>query len=131
MKKNRTQQNYSMVVSKEMKKKTHVGLPQFSPYHPVIPKLYTPGWKLDMPNRFHIMENCTMAGVVYQPTEASMYWEKRERLDKNGPRKQPNDDGDDDDDDDGIPEREKLLRPPIHSHLSKYQSSLMSRYCYP
>lgn len=106
-------------------KKIHGGPPQFSPYHPVIPKLYTPGWMLDMTNRDRIVANCKLAGVINHPTEASMYWEKRQRLNTNEPcinvavEKEK---------DSEVP-REQLLRPPIYSHLSKYQSSLMSRYC--
>jgi len=94
---------------------------KFSAYHPVIPKLYTPAWKIDMSNRARIVENCKLAGVPYQPTEASLYINKRERISQDRPE-----------DSACVVEtktsREKLLRPPLYSHLSKYQSSLMSRY---
>ena len=54
--------------------------PKFSAYHPVIPKLYTPEWKLDMKNRASIVQNCKLAGVQYAPKDASLYLEKRERV---------------------------------------------------
>ena len=54
--------------------------PKFSAYHPVIPKLYTPEWKLDMTNRASIVLNCKLAGVQYAPKDASLYLEKRERV---------------------------------------------------
>jgi len=91
---------------------------KFSAYHPVIPKLYTPAWKLDMPNRARIVENCKRAGVQYRPTEASMYIEKRERITAESQEESNNSIE--------VP-REKMLRPSLHSPLSKYQSSLMFR----
>ena len=94
--------------------------PTFSRYHPVIPKIYTPAWKLDMSNRNRIVENCHLAELPYRGSEATLYLEKRERLNNAEPRdlvmsksmKVP---------------RERLLQPWFHSPLSKYQSSLMFR----
>ena len=98
-------------------KKDHT--PMFSAYHPVIPKIYTPSWKVDMQNRDQIVENCKLSGLAYNPTEATMYLEKRERLCINQPSVKEIQDCE-------IP-REKLLKPHLHSPLSKYRSSLMFR----
>ena len=49
--------------------------PKFTPYHPLIPKLYISAWKQDMKNRDLIVENCNLAGLPYQ-AEDSLYLEK-------------------------------------------------------
>ena len=94
--------------------------PKFSQYHPVIPKLYTPAWKLDMKNRDRIVENCKLAHLPYQANDKALYLEKHERLNDAEPRdsimKRCN-----------IVPREILLKTPLHSALSKYESSLMFR----
>ena len=93
---------------------------KFSSYHPVIPKIYTPAWKLDMKNRDRIIENCKQANISYQEIEATLYLEKRERLYKGGCK-------DNSSTKDFERLREKQLQQPLHSPLSKYQSGLMFR----
>lgn len=72
-----------------------------------------------MKNRDRIVENCVLGNLSYHE-EDSLYLEKRERLNNvESPnavmQKQ------------GQQSRNKTLKPPLHSALSKYQSSLMSR----
>merc|ERR1712224_1054080 len=59
--------------------------PKFTPYHPLIPKLYICAWKQDMKNRDLIVENCKLSELSYQ-AEDSLYLEKRERLNNVEPR---------------------------------------------
>ena len=99
----------------------NVSGPKISPYHPVIPKLYTTEWKLDTKNLKAIIKNCQLAGVTYDPIETVMFLERRERLNaRNEPRVQWSTKEE-------IP-RVQMLKPPIHSHLAKYRSSLMFRW---
>lgn len=93
---------------------------KFSSYHPIIPKIYTPAWKLDMKNRDRIIENCKEANIPYQEIEATLYLEKRERLYKEGCKYKSSTK-------DFERLREKQLKQPLHSPLSKYQSTLMFR----
>merc|ERR1739841_328873 len=98
---------------------TSSGAPQFTPYHPLIPKLYIAEWKQDMRNRDRIVENCMLSGLPYQ-AEDSLYLEKRERLNNVEPREIVMLKGADE-------SRKKILQPPLHSALSKYRSSTMTR----
>lgn len=93
--------------------------PKFSAYHPVIPKLYTPAWKLDMKNRDRIIENCQLSRQPYQEIDAALYLEKRERLNSSSATIESSKSLE--------LTRNKQLKPSLHSHLSKYQSSLMFR----
>ena len=90
----------------------------FSAYHPIIPKNYTPAWKQDMKNRTLIVENAKSSNLDYNGTESTLFLEKRERLAHHRQNEERN--------------QELVLTkqnniPPMHSSLSKYQSSLMFR----
>ena len=94
-------------------------VPKFSPYHPIIPKLYICAWRQDMKNRDRIVENCILSNLSYH-AEDSLYLEKRERLNNVESREVVMQKGVQQ------PPKNKF-KPPLHSALSKYQSSLMSR----
>ena len=105
---------------------------RFSSYHPIIPKNYTPGWIQDMKNRELIVQNANICNLPYKGTEETLFLENRERLafkeaqdnatmlssstttnnnyqiQESGRRE-------------GTEERSKRI--PLHSPLSKYQSS--------
>jgi len=98
-------------------------IPKFSSYNPVVPKTYTPPWKQDMVNRNLIIENAQLAGnLPCNGTESTLYLENRERLTQVESRevisrrtgKEST--------------RNSSINPPMHSHLSKYRSSLMFRF---
>ena len=105
---------------------------KFSSYHPIIPKNYTPGWIQDMKNRELIVQNANICNLPYKGTEETLFLENRERLafkeaqdnatmlssstkiksfqiQERVIRRE------------GIEERSKRI--PLHSPLSKYQSS--------
>ena len=106
---------------------------RFSSYHPIIPKDYTPGWIQDMKNRELIVQNANLCNLPYQGTELTLFLENRERLafkesqdnatatmnstTANNFQTQDRSEG-------GrrrVEERSKRI--PLHSPLSKYQSS--------
>ena len=105
---------------------------KFSSYHSIIPKNYTPGWIQDMKNRELIVQNANICNLPYKGTEETLFLENRERLafkeaqdnatmlssstkiksfqiQERVIRRE------------GIEERSKRI--PLHSPLSKYQSS--------
>uniref|UniRef100_A0A7M5XC61 Uncharacterized protein n=1 Tax=Clytia hemisphaerica TaxID=252671 RepID=A0A7M5XC61_9CNID len=90
---------------------------KFSAYHPVIPKNYTPAWKQDMKNRTLITENAKLANIEYNGTQSTLYLEKRERVVPSEPIR----------DTKALGTSTEGFIPPMHSSLSKYQSSLMFR----
>lgn len=92
--------------------------PKFSNYHPIIPKNYTPAWKLDMKNRGLIVENAQSKVIPHDGLETTLYLEKRERFSSSEDRQEVMN---------KVPDvsEERMLRPWFHSPLSKYQSKLM------
>ena len=97
-------------------------VPKFSSHHPVVPKTYTPPWKQDMVNRSLVIENAQLANLPYNGTESTLYLENRERLTQVESREIiSNRTGKE-------PTRHSSINPPMHSHLSKYRSSMMFRY---
>ena len=92
--------------------------PKFSNYHPIIPKNYTPAWKLDMKNRELIVENAQSKPIPHDGLETTLYLEKRERFSSGEERQEVMN---------KVPDisEERMLRPWFHSPLSKHQSKLM------
>ena len=92
--------------------------PKFSSYHPIIPKNYTPAWKLDMKNRERLVENAKTKPIPHDGLETTLYLEKRERFSSGEDRKEVIKKATDF-------SENRMLRPWFHSPLSKYQSKLM------
>ena len=92
--------------------------PKFSIYHPIIPKNYTPAWKLDMKNRELIVENAQSKPIPHDELETTLYLEKRERFSSAEDRQEVMN---------KVPDvsEERMLKPWFHSPLSKHQSKLM------
>ena len=94
-------------------------VPIHSRQHPMIPRLYVMGWRNDMENRKHIINNAELGGVPHFEHDDNLFWEKKEQLSYNV-------------EDRAsvqakvcVPHRGVLLKPPKHHPTSKYQSSLM------
>ncbi|RUS74052.1 hypothetical protein EGW08_018179 [Elysia chlorotica] len=94
---------------------------EYSRAHPIVPKLYVPEWKTDMPNRTIITENAKLGGIPNYEHDENLFLEKREQMHynvENQTRIQ------------GkiiIPPRAELLRPDFHHETSRYQSEIMMR----
>ena len=98
-----------------------MSLNNFSSYHPIIPKSYTPGWIQDMENRKLIIQNAEACKLPYKGTEVTLFLEKRERLCYK--ESQENTQTSKTHNHQQLEKRRKRI--PLHSPLSKFQSSTM------
>ena len=46
----------------------------------MIPRLYVMGWRNDMENRKHIINNAELGGVPHFEHDDNLFWEKKEQL---------------------------------------------------
>ena len=116
---------------------------KFSSYHPIIPKQYTPGWIQDMGNRELIIQNAKMSGLhQYEGVESSLFLDNRERLCLGDTQQMANSTASSGKK--GHLQHQQQPRDrrgtnttlaannkrtvPLHSSLSKYQSSIMFRH---
>ncbi|GFO10219.1 testis-expressed sequence 43 protein-like [Plakobranchus ocellatus] len=96
-------------------------IPEYSRAHPIVPKLYVPQWKTDMPNRSIITQNAELGGIPNYEHDENLFLEKREQMHynvENWTRVEGKI---------AIPPRAELLRPDFHHETSRYQSELMMR----
>ncbi|GFS10010.1 testis-expressed sequence 43 protein-like [Elysia marginata] len=96
-------------------------IPEYSRSHPIVPKLYVPEWKTDMPNRSIITENANLGGIPNFEHDENLFLEKREQMHYNV------EDWTRVEGKITIPPRAELLRPDFHHETSRYQSELMMR----
>nr|XP_025043248.1 testis-expressed protein 43-like isoform X2 [Pelodiscus sinensis]XP_025044007.1 testis-expressed protein 43 isoform X3 [Pelodiscus sinensis] len=100
-----------------LSKFVHCHLPQLSNKHGMIPAHYVMPWKEDMKNRKFTLKHAAVVGIYTGATEDCLFLEHRERLCHGEERK-------------CIREKIPLEMPiediPIHSHLSRYQKSVVA-----
>ncbi|XP_036381904.1 testis-expressed protein 43-like [Megalops cyprinoides] len=101
------------------KKTMHLHVPAFSVKHPMIPKLYVMPWKQDMKNQRLLLKNAALAQIPHGPQEESLCWEGRERMCHGQARTGPLDST-------VQSPPQPTLPPPNASHLSRYNSSLVT-----
>ncbi|XP_074063425.1 sperm-associated microtubule inner protein 10 [Macrotis lagotis] len=113
------QSDTSEVKKDEFEKWTNlIHLPRFSLRQEQIPRYYVMGWKQDMKYRKLHLKHAQQGGIYSGPLEESLFLEHTERLchgeDRENVLKK-------------IPFPIKIGDMPLHSPLSKYQSSIISR----
>uniref|UniRef100_A0A8C3T7M0 Testis expressed 43 n=1 Tax=Chelydra serpentina TaxID=8475 RepID=A0A8C3T7M0_CHESE len=99
------------------KKLVHCHLPKLSRKHGMIPVHYVMPWKEDMKNRTFILKHADDVGIYTGATEDSLFLEHRERLCHGEERKHIRE---------KIPQEILIADIPIHSHLSRYQKSVIA-----
>ncbi|XP_006002780.1 sperm-associated microtubule inner protein 10 [Latimeria chalumnae] len=110
----------SVGTNTDLKGLLHCHIPKFSPCHPIIPSQYVMGWKMEFKFREQIAKSVQQAGIPNSLTEKSLFQGNKERLCHGEDRRK-------------IQEKiqyqdtSKFQCPPRHSHLYKYNSSLISQ----
>ncbi|XP_077674147.1 sperm-associated microtubule inner protein 10 [Eretmochelys imbricata] len=95
----------------------HCHLPKLSHKHGMIPVHYVMPWKEDMKNRKFTLKHADVVGIYTGATEDSLFLEHRERLCHGEERKHIRE---------KIPQEMLIADIPIHSHLSRYQKSVIA-----